>query len=451
MYVLHCAHSIRALSLPSTRAITRKNLAGLVLLAAMALPQTGFAQSTLSLTDAQRIAAGRSRQLVAQDASVTAAREMASAAGQLPDPVLRLGIDNLPVDGADRLSVGRDFMTMRRIGVMQEFTRNEKRKLKTERFEREADLALAEKAAAVVNLQRYTALAWLECYYLERMRTLVTAQAEETGLEIETAESAYRAGRGSQADIFAARASRVALDDRRSDLERRIRSARAMLARWVGDAANAPLAGEPPFRTVGLNAHALDQALERHPEIAVLGQQVAVAETEAQLAKANRQADWSVELAYQQRGSAYSNMVSIGISIPLQWDQKNRQDREVGSKLALAERAKAQREEMLRAHLAEVRTMLNEWENGLERLARYERELAPLATARTQAALAAYRGGKGDLGAVLAARRNNLEVGTQTVQLEMDTARVWAQLTFLVPDGAHEQHAGAGSTSRGAE
>jgi len=451
MYMPHCARPIRAQLLPSTRAVARRTLAGLALLVAMAIPQPGAAQSTLSLPEAQRIAVERSRQLVAQDASITASREMASAAGQLPDPVLRLGIDNFPVDGADRFSVGRDFMTMRRIGVMQEFTRNDKRKLKTERFDREADLALAEKAAAVANLQRDTALAWLECYYLERMRTLVAAQAAETKLEIEAVESAYRAGRGGQADIFIARASRVALDDRLSDLERRIRSARALLARWVGDAANAPLAGEPPFRTVGLNAHTLDQALERHPEIAVLGQQVAVAETEAQLAKANRQADWSVELAYQQRGSAYSNMVSIGISIPLQWDQKNRQDREVASKLALAERAKAQQEEMLRAHLAEVRAMLNEWENGQERLARYERELVPLAKDRTQAALAAYRGGKGDLGAVLAARRNDLEVGTQTLQLEMDTARVWAQLNFLVPDGVHEQHPDTRSPSRGAQ
>ncbi len=451
MFMLYCVRWIRALYLSSSDEIARKILAILVLLTAITLPQTGFAQSTLSLTEAQRIAVDRSRQLYAQDASITASRETAIAAGQLPDPVLKLGIDNLPVDGADRFSTGRDFMTMRRIGVMQEFTRNDKRKLKTERFERETDLALAEKSAAVANLQRDTALAWLERYYLERMRALVAAQAEETKLEIETAESAYRAGRGSQADIFIARASRVALDDRLSDLERRIRSARAMLARWVGDAANVPLAGEPPFRTMGLNAHTLDQALERHPEIAVLGQQVAVAEAEARLAKANRQADWSVELAYQQRGSAFSNMVSIGVSIPLQWDQKNRQDREVASKVALAERAKAQQEEMLRAHLAEVRTMLNDWENGLERLARYERELTPLAKDRTQAALAAYRGGKGDLGAVLAARRNDLEVGTQTLQLEMATARVWAQITFLVPDGVQEQHPGAGSTSRGAQ
>jgi hypothetical protein len=52
---------------------------------------------------------------------------MAAAAGQLPDPVLKLGLNNLPIDGPDRYSVTRDFMTMRSVGVMQELTRAEKR------------------------------------------------------------------------------------------------------------------------------------------------------------------------------------------------------------------------------------------------------------------------------------------------------------------------------------
>ena len=103
----------------------RASLAGAVMLAGW----SHAGEPALTLGEAQRIAVERSRQLAAQDASITAAREMAVAAGQLPDPVLKLGIDNLPVDGADRFSLTRDFMTMRRIGVMQEFTRDDKRRL----------------------------------------------------------------------------------------------------------------------------------------------------------------------------------------------------------------------------------------------------------------------------------------------------------------------------------
>src|SRR5438067_16065 len=56
----------------------------------------------LSLTEAQRLAVARSRQLVAQDAAVDASHDLAVAARQLPDPVLRIGVDNLPVNGGER-------------------------------------------------------------------------------------------------------------------------------------------------------------------------------------------------------------------------------------------------------------------------------------------------------------------------------------------------------------
>ena len=108
----------------------------------------------LSLQEAQRRALERSRQLNAHDASVASSREMAHAAGQLPDPVLRLGLDNVPIDGADRFSLTRDFMTMRRVGVMQEVTGSEKRGLRREKFEREADKSLAEKEATTAAIQR---------------------------------------------------------------------------------------------------------------------------------------------------------------------------------------------------------------------------------------------------------------------------------------------------------
>src|SRR5712671_7747125 len=115
--------------------------------AALALAAVSAYAQTLTLEEAQRRAVDRSRQLVAQDSAVRASREMAVAAGQLPDPVLKAGVDNLPVNGEDRFSFTRDFMTMRRIGVMQELTRGEKRELRAQRFEREAEKSLAEKDA----------------------------------------------------------------------------------------------------------------------------------------------------------------------------------------------------------------------------------------------------------------------------------------------------------------
>lgn len=392
------------------------------------------ADAPLTLAQAQRMAAERSRQLSAKDYATTASREMAVAAGQLPDPVLKLGVDNLPINGSDRFSLTSDSMTMRRVGVMQEITRSDKRHWRAARFEREADKAVAEKSEALAEIQRDAALAWLERYYAEAMSAVIAEQATQARFEIQAAEGAYRAGRGNQADIFAARSALATFEDRASEVQRRVRNAKTMLARWIGTDGSLPLAGKPAIDTVRLDPATLETQLVHHPRIAVLTKQEEVAVAEAKLAEANRKADWSVEVMYQQRGPGYVNMVSVGVSVPLQWDRKNRQDRELASKLAMVEQAGAERDEMLRSHIAETRAMLNEWENGRERYARFEQELIPLANSRTLAAIAAYRGGKAMLSDVLLARRNEIDVRIQALELQTEAAKLWAQLNYLFPD-----------------
>ncbi|MEO8136697.1 MAG: TolC family protein [Betaproteobacteria bacterium] len=397
-------------------------------------------ESALTLAAAQRRAVERSGQMAAQDFAVASAREMAVAASQLPDPVVRIGIDNFPISGSDRFSLTREPMTMGRIGLMQELTSGDKRQVRAARFEREAERALAQKSSTAATIERDTALAWLDRYYAEAMAAVIGELGGQAKLEIEAAEGAYRAGRGAQAEIFAARGALAAFEDRASEAQRRVRNARVMLARWAGNDVDLPLAGEPAVDLVSVDAATLDVQLAHHPQITVLNRREDVAAAEARIAQANRKSDWTVEVAYQQRGPSNSNMISVGLSIPWQWDRKNRQDRELASKLAMVEQARAEREEGLREHVAEVRIMLNEWMSNRERRARYERELIPLASARTEAVVTAYRGGKSGLAEVLAGRRNEIDVRIQALQLAADIARVWAQINFLVPNSAPGSH-----------
>jgi len=421
---------------PAVRTATQR-VAALIALAALtiiAVPVSG-ADAPLTLAEAQRLAVERSRMLAGQDSAVTASREMAVAAGQLPDPVLKLEVNDLPLNGPDRFSLTRDSFTMRNVGVMQELTREAKREARADRFEREAEKTLAERQATIAVIRRDTALAWLDRYYAEAMAAVVAEQSREARAEIEAAEGGYRAGRGNLADVLAARSSLVGLDDRASEVGRKARAARIALARWIGNNADAPLAGKPAIDAILLDPGTLETDIVHHPELAVLAKKEDIAAAEVRVAQANKKADWSVEVVYSQRGPAYSNMITVGVSVPLQWDQRNRQDREVAAKLAMLDQARAEREDMVRSHTAEVRAMIAEWENNRERRTRYERELLPLATERTQATLGAYRGAKAAITDVLLARRNEVDVRMQALQLEMDTARLWAQLNFLVPEG----------------
>lgn len=391
------------------------------------------ASAEMTLPEAQRRALEIAPQVAGQGAATRASREMAVAAGRRPDPVLKLGVENLPIEGPDRFTVGNDFMTMRRIGVMQEFTRADKLASRSERYEREAQRGEAQTQAAIATVQRETAIAWLEAFYAEAMASAIAEQRRESQREVEAAEASYRAGRGSQADVFAARGAVVALEDRFSETQKRIAMSRATLARWIGVAANEPLAGRPSFDRIPEELAQPHVSLEHHPEVMVAARAEEVAATEVRLAEANRQPDWSWELAYSRRGPAYSDMVSFGVSVPLPWDRANKQDRELAAKLALTQQAAAQREEVLRMHTAEVKSMVAEWQNDQQRRRRISTELLPLAEQRTQSALGAYRGGRSTLTEVLLARRGELDVRLQLLQLELETARVWAKLNFLFP------------------
>ncbi|BDT74184.1 hypothetical protein os4_37370 (plasmid) [Comamonadaceae bacterium OS-4] len=410
-----------------------RHWARLLVLGFVLVTMNGYAQQALPLDRALQLAQSRSRQLTAQDAAATASREMAQAAGQLPDPTLKLGINNLPIDGEDRFSLTQDFMTMRSVGVMQEITRGDKLKARSARFNREAEAAEAGRAVALSNLRRDTAMAWLDRYYQERMLDVLRTQRVEAGLQIEAADAAYRGGRGTQADVFAARSMVAQIDDRIRQTEKQIATAKIKLARWIGDDAAHALDTPPNLGAVPFEPFGLEDQLAHHPQIALMAKQEEVARADADIAQSNKRADWSVELMYSQRGPAYSNMVSVNVSVPLQWDQKDRQDRELSAKLAVAEQMRAQREEAIREHVADTRMWLQEWQSNRERLAHYDSALIPLSLERTRAAIAAYRGGSGQLTSVLEARRMEIDTRMDRLRLAMETAALWAQLEYLIP------------------
>lgn len=415
----------------------RRTAPACALACALALAGGVTVAAPLTLPEAVQRATERSRQLAAQEHAVSAARAMAVAAAQLPDPVLKAGVDNLPLSGAERYRIGADSMTMRRIGVMQELTSSDKRRWRATRFEREADRNRAAGEALAATIRRDTAIAWLERHYLERMAAVLAAQDEVARAEISAVEAAYRGGRASQAAVLEARATLLALQDRSSELGLQSRSAGIALERWTGLAATTPLAAAPDTSALGIDPAALEALLEHHPQVTVLTRQAELAQAEAGLARASRSKDWSVEVALQQRGPGYPSMVSFGVSVPLQWDRARRQDRELGARLAAAEQALAERDEVLREHVAEVRGQVAEWQAGRERITRYQEQVLPLAAARTAALQAAYGGGKAALAEVLAARRAEGDLRLQALQLERENARAWAQLNYIQPVKEH--------------
>ncbi len=394
--------------------------------------RAGAAPVPLSLAEALRVALDGSAQLASQRAMVDAAQEMAGPAGELPDPKLRLGVENVPTDGPDRWSLTRDSMTMSKIGVMQEFPREEKRRLRSQRALNDAQRGAAAVESARLAVQRETAAAWLARWFAADTERAIASQIGEAELAVVAARAAYGAGKVPQGELLSAQGMVVELRNRATDAAAQSKRARIALARFIGVEAERPLGDLPDLGRLPFDAAKFED-VDAQPEIRLAKAQEAIAATEADLARAAKSPDWSAELTYALRGSPYSNMVSLMFSIDLPWSPGTRQEREHAAKLKELDAARAMREDARRMRVAEVEAMLAEWESARVQAQRIRDELLPLAAQRRDAALAAYRGGAGSLVAVLDARRAELDARLALIQQEQAAAKAWAWLQFVLP------------------
>ncbi len=396
-----------------------------------------WSQTPLTLAEALRLAETRAPSVSAHDAAARGAREMAVASSQLPDPVLRAGIDNLPVNGPDAWSLDRDFMTMRRIGLMQEYVSSAKREVRQQRGEREARRWEAEAEMSRTEIRTEIAVAWYDRLFALRAEQLQESLEQEVAMQRRAAQAQVISGKASPADVLTVDALLIQARDRVIAAQRQQQVAIARLARWLGDQASRPPAGDE-----GLPRDTEVLALPEHdlhsiPHLRVLAGQLGIAEAEVEVAEQNRSPNWSWEVSYAQRGPAYSNMISVGVSVPLPIARAERQDRELAARLAQRDQARDLLADARRRHISEFNAMRIEWLALRERRRQLEAALLPVVRQRVDAVLAAYGSGQQNLSAVLEARRSEVDARVQILELERDSARLWARLryTYLEREG----------------
>ncbi|WP_244256358.1 TolC family protein [Burkholderia gladioli] len=392
-----------------------------------------LAPPPFTLEAALQSAAERSAAMQAAQASVRASGEAAVKAGQLPDPTLKAGVDNLPVTGGQRYTIGQDFMTMRRIGIEQQWVSRDKRRLRTALADQRTGRERAGYLMELATVRQQTATAWLDAAYAKAALALREQLAARMDEELAATRAAYRGGAkaGGAADVVAAQALQAQARDQVLAARQALQSALIALSRWtarpVGDVAGAPPAPESYVSSLPPEALRLAQ-----PTLIAASDDIAVAEADTAVATSERKPDWTWEIAYQQRGGAYSNMVSIGVSIPLPINRRDRQDRDVAEKAELASKARLGYEDTERQVEADIRNDSAVLSSGRERIAELRAALLPAAAQRVQLADAAYRAGTGSLADSFAARRAQLDAELQVLDLQREVSRTWARLEYQV-------------------
>jgi outer membrane protein TolC len=396
------------------------------------------ADESLSLEAAVERALEIAPQVGAGTANVEGMQASAISAGRLPDPQVIVGIDNLPVTGADAYSTTSDFMTMRKAGLMQQFPAASKRRLEREIAGARVGVAEAQLLTSRLEIARGVAQSWIRRATAERSLNDLRALQPELELQAAAARGAVSAGRSSTADAFAAEVTVSELQSRLLRMQGEVRQASFELARWIDSDAARPLASMPSLDDLPTPPAALLESVHEHGSLLTFQSQIEAARLDVDFAKAQRRPDWSAELAFAKRGPDFSDMVSLEFRIGLPWFTRNRQNPQIIAKQAELRRLEAERDAELRMHTAEIHQMITQWEQLGEQLRQYEGELLPLARERSRAALASYRSGRGDLRLALDAYRQEIEFVVEHATLLNERGRAWAYLRYLGREHLHD-------------
>lgn len=398
------------------------------------------AATDLSFDAALRIAAERAPMLQARQSQVTASREEAVRAAALPDPQLKLGLANWPVTGADAFDFRTDDMTMKQVGLMQEFPARAKRQARQAVADRTVEQAQALSVAERLAVRQAVARAWIALWAAQREVAALQALREPTDVAVRAAKARTAGGTGSAVDAMATQSAALELENRIDAAEASLDAARAGLARWLGEEPTMlRIEGAPPeLMSLPVTPATLLASIDRQGPLLPWRSREAVAEAQVDAAIAEKRPDWSLGVTYGQRertpeGVSRSDMLMVEFAIDLPLFTRNRQDRGVAARRAELDAVAAEHEDARRAQTERVRMALAEWEGLKRQVARKETESLPLARDRAKTALAAYAAG-GALQPWLEARRDEIELHVMHARHLGDLGRVWAALAYLLPE-----------------
>lgn len=402
-------------------------------MAVLAMPIAALAAShELTLAEAVRLATERAPMLDARRAGVSAAQEEAARAGALPDPMLTVGIDNLPVTGSDAFNSRVDDMTMKKIGLRQEIPSRAKRSARQSFAARQIDEAQAQSQAEVLAVRRAAAEAWIAVWAAQRQLGALQKLREQAALAAKVSKARLAGGGESVSDALATEAALLELDNRIEAARAEKLAAQAGLARWLGDAMVEVSDQAPNLDSLPVSEARLLAEVDRVGPLLPATAQLETAAAAVDVARADKRPDWSVGASYGQRAGGRDDMIMLEVGIGLPLFSRNRQDRGIAAREADYQAALATREDLRRQETARIRADLARWEGLKRQVALHEDSLLPLAQDRSMATLAAYRAG-GELQPWLNARRDELDVHLAHAEHLGELGGAWAALAFLLP------------------
>ncbi len=408
----------------------------IILLFLLAASVSAEAQQNIPLTlaAAEDLASVAEPGQKALQARAAALEERAVVAGELPDPMLRIGLNNFPVESGGFRTEG---MTHAAIGLRQSFPAGKTRSISSRRFGLLADEMNSNADARGRDVLVAVRHAWLDLYFREQAHALVSESRPFFADLAAITLSLYAVGQKSQQDVLRAELELSRLDDRLIDIERQRSGAQAALGEWVGQDAARPLAPTLPAWNQVPRLEALQKMLSSHPALRAADAQIDARSAGVNLAEQRARPGWALDLGYSYRegllpsGEPRSDFITLGVTVGLPFFSKKSVNGTLSAALQERSAAKSSRERTLRALNRQLATEYSRWQDLTRRLALYDMRILEQAKENAAASMLAYRSDKGDFAEVMRAYVDDLNTRIDHIRLQVQRDQSYAVLASL--------------------
>ena len=335
-----------------------------------------------------------------------AARERIQPAGALPDPVLRIELENITKNGSQSATLDPTRTGDTKYTLMQPLPFWGKRDLKREVASAEATQAAGRAADTWAEVASRIKTLYAQYWLTGQSLQLTRENIELTRRLEQIAQARYAGGLAAQQDAIRAQLERSVMDTElvgmESEFHHLVVFLNAMLARPSGAELAAPASLRPvPARLDGAALN--DRLIAANPQLAIETARVGGAEKSRELAYRNRYPDFTVgvvPMQVQNRVDAWSLMLEM--NLPLQQGTRRSQERESERML---EAAAARKEALGHRLMGDLNAALNNLESARSTEQISRNRLLPQAELTFKSALAGYENGKVDFATLLDAQR----------------------------------------------
>jgi len=388
----------------------------------------------LSLNDAEALALEADPGVRSVEANQSALDEMAVAAKQLPDPMVKMGLMSLPTDS---FRLNQEPMTQSQLGLMQKFPRGRSLALKSEQIHLQSeglDEAVRDEKLQIILGVREQYLEVVKQQHLAKINA--DAQVVFSDL-VDITQDYYATGRVQQQDVLQASVELAKVEDRATRITQAEEQARARLATWIGDAAYRNLLSDWPQLAMPAPIASLKENLSSHPKILAMQKKVSAADTGVELARQNYKPEFSVDVTYGFRsgsnadGSSWPDMLSVMLVMDVPLFHANRQDRVLAAQVAQSSAAMFNLDDVYRRMNSDVEFQSAMFLRQKERVELFENSLLPEASFNSEATFEAYQSALEDMTTLLRARITEFDLQLEHAGLQADVLKSQSRLLYL--------------------